>query len=187
MNSSGFPARGRAPGAGRQGTEQPGRSASDDAVRQEPLAPLKAADRTLGPGAEPAVEPPRAQAAAREQELEHADVVAGPAAPDRAGSEQRAAAGPERCSRTGAGQSVDGEAVASLKDADGPPRLWPLHAVDRSPVEPVLPEDDLKPGRLRVERLRRRCQSQCDQKGRDENDHAPHPNPVGAEARFSCP
>ena len=181
------PARGRAPGAGRQGAQQPGRSASDDAVRQEPLAPLKAADGTLGLRAETAVEPARAQAAAREQELEHADVVARPAAPDHARPEQRAAAGPERCSRTRAGQSVDGEAVASLKDADGPPRLRPLHAVDRSPVEPVLLEHDLQPGGLGVERLRSRYQGQCGQKGRDENDQAPHPKPVGAEARVSCP
>ncbi len=52
--------------------------------------------------------------------------------------------------------------MAALKDADRPPRLLPLHAVDRSPVEPVLAQDDLKAGGLRVERLRSRCQGQCD-------------------------
>ena len=94
----------------------------------------------LGPGAETAVERPWEQAAAREQELEHANVVAGPAAPNRSVSEQRAAAEAEVCPRTGAGQSVDDEAMATLKDADGPSGLGPLNAVNRSFVEPVLTE-----------------------------------------------
>ena len=96
--------------------------------------------------------------------------MTGLAAPDRAGSEQRAAAGPEGCSRTGAGQSVDGEAMAALKDADRPSRLGPLNAVNRSSVEPVLVESDLEPGRLRVEPLRDRYQGQCGRKCREGYD-----------------
>ena len=53
--------------------------------------------------------------------------------------------------------------------------------------QPMLPEDDLKPGRLRVERLHCRCQSQCDPKGRDENDQVPHSDPVGDEEAAFLP
>jgi hypothetical protein len=51
----------------------------------------------------------------------------------------------------------------------------------------VLAQDDLQPGGLGVERLRSRCQGECGRQGRDGNEQAPHPNPVGAEARVSCP
>ena len=125
------------------------RSRSDDRIGAEMHHALVALERRAGLLAHVAVERAVVDAAAHEQELEHRDVPAEVALPERARPEERPAERPERGARVDVG-GADSQVMAALEGVYRSRRSRPGDPVDRGEVEPVRAQGDLQPGDLWV-------------------------------------
>ena len=122
------------------------------------------------PGAESAVEPARAEAAALEQELQRRHVPAALTAVHHAGAQPRAAATARALAGLRARYAIDPQTPMLLERADSTLCDRALHAVDRDGVKADCLECDLKSGDVGAarNRLLRRAQRKRD----CEYDHA---------------
>jgi hypothetical protein len=137
-------------------------------VRLQPGPDLELSQRRVGVRTEHAVDDRRREAVPRERELKRRYVPAAAADREVPAPERRApTVAAEGLARPRSDDAVRGEARTALEPHECPLRARPEDAVDRSCVQAVRPEADLKRGNVRIP-----CTGSATRKGgREDPEH----------------